>query len=173
MKKSRVARSLKNARSEMKRSQEQLSMDFYQSRESISKQEIGERRIQPGMSKQFIEKYNNPWIALEAANEYIGWGITKLDGPAADTHRSSVWLKLEEEMEEAIEAMEKVRMINQPQYIQSFELQDLKRSAQEFADVIHASTIYLATLCENYDISWQEIWEEHQTKIKSRGYIMT
>ncbi|WP_396266037.1 XRE family transcriptional regulator [Halobacillus salinarum] len=172
MKESRVARTLKDTRAKMGRSQEQLSMDFFQSRESLSKQENGERRVQPGISRRFIEKYNDPWIALEAANEYIGWGITRLDGPAVDNHRSSVYLKLGEEMEEALEAMKKVKLMNQPQFIQSFELQDIERSAQEFADVIHASTIYLATLCQTYNLSWLDIWEHHQTKLKSRGYVM-
>lgn len=171
MKKSRVARALRNARSEMGRSQEQLSIDFSQSRESISKQENAERRVQPGLSRQFIEKYNNPWIALEAANEYIGWGITQLDGPAADMHRSSVLMKLREEMDEAIEAMDKVKIINHPEFIQSFERQDLEQSAQELVDVIHAGTLFLATMCETYDISWLSIWEDHQVKIKSRGYV--
>ncbi|WP_254854066.1 XRE family transcriptional regulator [Halobacillus salinus] len=155
----------------MGRSQEQLSMDFSQSRESISKQENAERRIQPGMTRQFIERYNNPWIALEAANEYIGWGITQLDGPAVDMHRSSVLMKLREEMEEAMQAMDKVKIINRPEFMQSFERQDLERSAQELADVIHAGTLFLATICETYNMSWQNIWEEHQVKIKSRGYV--
>ncbi|WP_176142523.1 MULTISPECIES: helix-turn-helix domain-containing protein [Halobacillus] len=158
-------------RKELGKSQQQLSIDMYQSREYISKQENGERKIPPAATKHFIGKYNDPWLALEAANEYIGWGILQLNGPAADNHRSSVRLKLEEELNEALESIMKVKVAKNPEYVQSMEFQDIRRSAMEVTDVIHASVIYLATVCETYNVSWLQLWEEHHTKLRSKKYV--
>ncbi|UOQ95095.1 XRE family transcriptional regulator [Halobacillus shinanisalinarum] len=147
-------------------------MDVLQSRESLSKQENGERRVQPGITKQFINKYNDPWVALEAANEYIGWGVTRLDGPAADNRRSSVQLKLEEELNEALKAIVKVEISGNSNCVQSMDYQYIQGMASKIVDVVHWALIYLGILCETYNISWLQLWEEHYSKLRSKGYVV-
>ncbi|ELK47215.1 helix-turn-helix domain-containing protein [Halobacillus sp. BAB-2008] len=171
MKKSKAARMMKEARMQRGKTQQQLSMDMFQSREYVAKQENGDRKLTPSTVQHFTETYNDPWLALEAAFEYTGWGVTRLDGPAVDLHRSAVREKTLEELREAIEAMEKVKLTKHPSFTQSFELQDIERSAREHIDVIGASMTYVATLCQEYGLNWNQLWEDHHRKLQSRGYV--
>ncbi|MGP4061473.1 XRE family transcriptional regulator [Halobacillus sp. H74] len=173
MKKSKAARLMKESRIQSGKTQQQLSMDMFQSREYVAKQENGERKLTPSTVQHFTETYNDPWLALEAAFEYTGWGVTRLDGPAVDLHRSSVREKALEELREAIEAMENVKLTKNPSFAQSFEIQDIERSAREHIDVIGASITYVATLCDQYGLSWNQLWEDHYRKLQSRGYVTT
>lgn len=169
MKKSRVAKTLQNSRARAGKSQEQLSIDTFQSRESVSKQENGKRRVQPGLTKRFIDNYNDPWIALEAANEYIGWGVTQLDGPAADNNPSSVKSVLEEVLNEALESVLKVNF--NTELVQSMQQKDIRTSANKLVDVVHWSVVYLAIICETQNIDWRQMWEDHYSKLQSQGYL--
>ncbi|RDY70286.1 XRE family transcriptional regulator [Halobacillus trueperi] len=173
MDKSKAGRMLRERRMNEKKSQQQMSMDLFQSREYITKQESGERKIAPATAHHFTKTYNDPWLGLQAAFEYTGIGITKLDGPAVDLHRTAVQAKLEEELGEAIEAMNKAKLTNRPEFAKSYELQDIEKSAREFIDVVHASTTYVATICQEYNISWTQLWEDHHRKLQSRGYVTT
>ncbi|WP_181350513.1 helix-turn-helix transcriptional regulator [Thalassobacillus sp. CUG 92003] len=173
MKESKAARMMKESRIQSGKTQQQLSMDMYQSREYVTKQENGERKLTPSTLQHFTETYNDPWLALEASREYTGWGVTKLDGPAVDLHRSAVREKTIEELKEAINAMEKVTLTKQPSFTQSFELQDIEQSAREHIDAIGASITYVATLCDEYGLSWNKLWEDHERKLQSRGYVMS
>jgi DNA-binding XRE family transcriptional regulator/NTP pyrophosphatase (non-canonical NTP hydrolase) len=168
---SRVASTLKQSRKEVGMTQQQLSMETFLSREAICQQENGDYRVQPEMAKHFISNYNKPWIALEAANEYIGWGVKRLDGRAADLHRSSVKDKLSEELEEALRAIKRVKTHMKPSYIESFEFQNIKQSVQEMMDVVTASIHWIAIACEEYGLSWKEEWQEHHRKLKAREYV--
>lgn len=170
-KKSKAARMMKEARVQSGKTQEQLSMEMFQSREYVAKQENGERKITPGTLHHYTKTYNDPWLALEASHEYTGWGPTRLNGPAVDLHRSAVKAKAMEELQEAIEAMDKAKLTIHPSFAQSFEIQDIERSCKEAIDVIHAFTTYVATMCESYDISWTDLWQSHQRKLQSRGYV--
>jgi len=76
----RAATAAKEARKQIGKTQLQLSMDLFESREAISQQENGRYRVQPNVARYFTEKHNDPWVALEAAAEYTGWGPVKLDG---------------------------------------------------------------------------------------------
>ncbi|RDY69101.1 XRE family transcriptional regulator [Halobacillus trueperi] len=143
-----------------------------QSRESISKQENGKRKIQPGLTRQFISEYNNPWLALEAVNEYIGWGITQLNSPGKNKDGHFLQLILEKELKEALGTIPKVKWTEDLYNLHSIELQDTRRSAEKIVGVIHFSTLYLATICETYDISWLKVWEKHHNKLKSKGYVI-
>ena len=84
--------------------------------------------MQPNISKYFAEKHNNPWVALEAAAEYTGWGPVKLDGEMVDLHRASVAMKTKEELTEALEAIESVCVVNHPRSIREFDKQRLEES---------------------------------------------
>ncbi|WP_102335719.1 helix-turn-helix transcriptional regulator [Salimicrobium jeotgali] len=169
--KSKSGRKLKELRTERGQSQEQLSLDTFLSRESISKFETGERRIQPELTNHYIKQHNDPMLALHAVSEYMGWHIDPLDGPAADTHRTSIHMKLQEEMQEAAEALEQCSITMNPDYVASYERENIKNTAMEVADSIHASVLYLAEICKSYGISWEDVWDEHQRKLQSRGYV--
>ncbi|WP_028784605.1 helix-turn-helix domain-containing protein [Thalassobacillus devorans] len=161
---------MKKTRKGINKTQQQLAIDMLQSREYISKQERGERKIPPVTTKYFIEKYNSPWLALEAVNEYIGWGITQLDSPRANSDKYFLQLLLEKELLEALETIAQVTWTKDIDYVHSMELQDIHRSAETMASVVHFSTLYLASLCETYNISWLRVWRKHHSDLKTLGY---
>ncbi|MDL4842800.1 XRE family transcriptional regulator [Aquibacillus rhizosphaerae] len=171
MEKGRASKALKLGRKLTSKTQQQLSMETFLSREAFCQQENEAYKVQPDVTKHFINKYNNPWVAMEAANEYIGWGVTRLDGRAADLHRSSVKDKLLEELEEAIEAIKKVKTSLNPDMIQSFERQDVERSVQEIIDATKASITWVAIVCDEYGLSWSEEWDKNQTKLKAKQFV--
>ncbi|MGG3846705.1 helix-turn-helix domain-containing protein [Aeribacillus composti] len=171
MKIGRAATTAKEARKQIGKTQLQLSMDLFESREAISQQENGRYRVQPNVARYFTEKHNDPWVALEAAAEYTGWGPVKLDGEVVDLHRSSVTMKTREELTEALEAIESVCVANHPKSIRDFDKQHLEEALLQAIDAIVALTHYVAVVCSEYRLPWKDMWEKHRMKLKSRGYV--
>jgi DNA-binding XRE family transcriptional regulator len=167
----RAANAVKEARKDADMTQQQLSFEIFESRESISHQENGRYRVQPNISKYFAEKHNNPWVALEAAAEYTGWGPVKLDGEMVDLHRASVAMKTKEELTEALEAIESVCVANHPRSIRELDKQRLEEAILQAIDAIVALTQYVAVICIDYGFSWVKMWQKHRTKLKSKGFI--
>ncbi|KXG09920.1 hypothetical protein AT864_01480 [Anoxybacillus sp. P3H1B] len=167
----RSADAVKEARKEANMTQQQLSFEIYESRESVSHQENGRYRVQPNISKYFAEQHNNPWVAMEAAAEYTGWGPVKLDGEAVDLHRASVAMKTREELTEAIEAIESVCVANHPRSIKEFDRKQLEEAILQAIDAIVALTQYVAVICVDYGFSWFKMWQKHRLKLKTKGFI--
>lgn len=169
----RVPKALKDARAEIGVTQQQLSFDIYESREAVSQQENGRYRVQPNITKYYTEKHNNPWVAMEAVAEYTGCGVVKLDGDAADLHRTTVLLKTKEELEEALEAIlaaSKKIAVN-PKTVGNMEKEVIEKSLNECTDAITALTHYVAVLCKEYGISWSKVWTQHKVKLIQRRFI--
>jgi transcriptional regulator with XRE-family HTH domain len=167
----RAATAAREARKQAGKTQLQLSMDLFESREAVSQQENGRYRVQPNMAKHFAEEYNNPWVAIEAAAEYTGWGPVKLNGDNVDLHRSSVALKTKEELDEALQAIGRFCVANKPSSIKEYDKKDLENAVDEAIDAIVALTHYVAIVCSEYSLSWKHMWERHRRKLKSRGYM--
>jgi DNA-binding XRE family transcriptional regulator len=171
MKNGRAANAVKQARKDVKMTQQQLAFEIFESRESISHQENGRYRVQPNISRYFAEKYDNPWVALEAAAEYVGWGPVKLDGEVVDLHRASVTMKTREELTEALEAMESVCVANLPRSIKDYDRKQLEEAILQSIDAIVSLTQYVAVICEDYGFSWTKMWEKHRAKLMTKGYV--
>jgi len=171
LKTGRAATAVKEARKQIGKTQLQLSMDLFESREAISQQENGRYRVQPNVAQYFAKEHNDPWVAIESAAEYTGWGPVKLDGDAVDLHRSSVTLKTREELYEAIEAIESVCVANLPKSIMDLERQHLEEAILQAIDAIVALTQYVAVICKDYGFSWINMWKKHHMKLKTRGYV--
>jgi transcriptional regulator with XRE-family HTH domain len=167
----RAATAASEARKQIGKTQLQLSMDLFESREAISQQENGRYRVQPNVAQYFAEKHNNPWVALEAAAEYVGWGPTKLDGEVVDLHRVSVTMKTREELTEALEAIESVCVANHPRSIRDFDKQHLEEAILQALDAIVALTQYVAVICVDYGFPWTKMWEKHRAKLRAKGFI--
>jgi DNA-binding XRE family transcriptional regulator len=171
MKNGRAANAVKQARKDANMTQQQLAFEIFESRESVSHQENGRYRVQPNITKYFAEKHNNPWVALEAAAEYVGWGPIKLDGEVVDLHRASVTMKTREELVEAIQAIENVCVANHPRSIRDFDRKQLEEAIIQAIDAIVALTQYVAVICIDYGFSWVKMWQKHRLKLKSKGFI--
>lgn len=174
MKIGRAAKAAQAARKEAGFTQLEMTFDgFYGSRESISQQENGRYQVQPELSKYFVEKHNNPWVAMEAAAEYVGWGPAKLDGEAVDLHRTTVTMKTKEELEEALSAMIETsrKLTVNPQSIQQTDIALIEKSVHECIDAITALNHYVAVICKEYGISWVKMWTQHKMKLVQRRFL--
>lgn len=154
----------------------QLEMTFngyYGTRESVSRQENGNYKVQPQLSNYYAEHHNDPFVALEAAAEYLVWGPQKLDGEATDLHRTNVLLKTAEELEEALEAinMTKKKITSNPECLTDAEKEVIEKSILETIDVITAATHYVAVFCKTYGISWVKMWTQHRMKLIQRKFL--
>lgn len=154
----------------------QLEMTFdeyYGSRESISQQENGRYQVQPELSKYYVDKHNNPFVAMEAAAEYIGWAPVKLDGEAADLHRMTVTMKTKEELEEALTAIKLAseKLTINPRCMERIQLDEIEKSLLESIDAITALNHYVAVVCKEYEISWVKLWTQHKVKLIQRRFI--
>lgn len=170
----RAARAARVARQEAGITQLEMTFDdYYGSRESISQQENGRYQVQESLAQYYTEKHNNPWVGFEAAAEYTGWGPVKLDGEAADLHRTSVSIKTNEELEEAIEAIRVAskKMAINPQHIESSDRKEIEASIHECIDAITALNHYVAIVCKDYGISWVKMWTKHKMKLIARRFI--
>ncbi|MEH7223894.1 helix-turn-helix transcriptional regulator [Bacillus sp. JJ1566] len=173
MKVGRAAKAVKEARHDAGFTQQQLSFEIFESREAVSQQENGRYKVQPNITNYFASEHNNPWVAMEASAEYMNWGPAKLDGEAADLHRTSVLLKTQEELEEALKAVDlaaKKLSVN-PKQVQEFEIQIIEKSILECIDVITASNHYVAVLCKEYGLSWTKMWTKHKLKLIQRRFL--
>lgn len=172
MRYSKSAQLMKKMRKGINKTQQQLALDMFQSREYISKQEVGERKIPPVSTKYFIERYNSPWLALEVVNEYIGWGLTPLEDTATNNNRYFHQLIVEKELKRALEMISKVNFTKDLNHTPSMDLQDIHRSAEAMARIVHFSTLYLATICEAYHINWLKLWKNHHNDLRSKRYLI-
>ncbi|WLR54867.1 XRE family transcriptional regulator [Mesobacillus subterraneus] len=170
----RASLAARAARKEAGITQLEMTFDeYYGSRESISQQENGRYQVQPELSKYYTEKHNNPFVAMEAAAEYIGWGPMKLDGDAADLHRMTVTMKTKEELEEAILSIKKAseKLTVNPRCVERLDIEEIEKSIMESIDAITALNHYVAVVCKEYGISWVKVWTQHKVKLIQRRFI--
>ncbi|WP_419882760.1 helix-turn-helix domain-containing protein [Peribacillus sp. B-H-3] len=173
MKNGRANKALQLGRKEAKLTQTQLSFKLFSSREAISQQETGAYKVQPSTAQYFADEINNPWVAMEAAQEYTNWGIPKLDGDAVDLHRTNVSVVTEEELEEALTAISiaSKKLRNNPNTVNSDDIQVIEKAIQESIDAITALNHYVAVLCKEYGISWIKMWTQHKLKLIQRRFL--
>lgn len=171
---SRAAKAAKAARQEAGLTQLQISMDdLFVSREAVSAQESGRYQVQPELAMYYANKHNNPFVGIEAAAEYTGWGPQKLDGEAVDLSRTTVSIKTVEELEEAVNAIQKTfrKITVNPSCVTDNDKQAIEKAIQEVIDVITAANHYVAVLCREYKISWSKMWMQHKMKLIQRKFL--
>lgn len=156
-----------------KESQLHLSMDLNVSRETISAYETGRVEQMPlDISQKLMQKYDSPWLAMEASHEYTaGSDVKKLDGQNIDLHRSSVKAKTEEELQEALTALKEISVVNKPEYVEQADRERIKEALIQVIDAIYAAKHLVAVLAKEYGFSWLKLWQLHFKKLLSRGYV--
>ena len=161
-----VGRILKEIRGEDK--QQQLALELNIARETVSKYETGRSKIPADISRNLIEKFDDPRFAITVRHEYTRTGPRWLDGPNVDLHRASVKEKFFEEMQEALDAVNSISFANP--------LNNVCRSKKEsvaiqIGQAIIAGEILLAVLCKEGDISYLGVWETINVLLAKAGYI--
>lgn len=152
--------------------QEQLAMDLFISRESISLAEQGRRKVPKSIRKKLVETLDDGFLAFAIAEEAMGdIFITKLNGERVDLHRSSVKNKTKEELLEAIEWIEASCIVNHPSSMNAEERIKLEEALIQAIDAIYALCHFVAVICREYKFSWIRLWKKHRKKLKERGYV--
>ncbi|MFT8362953.1 MAG: hypothetical protein ABF608_07190 [Sporolactobacillus sp.] len=153
-------------------SQQQLSLDFNVSRESISSYETGRARIPKDVSSKAMSRFDDPDFARTVASEYTsGAWAPALNGPALIRECAAIQSRALKETEEAYEAMRKAVLDVNPAFIGNFEKDDIKRSLEEASEAVTFLNEYMATVCKQYKISWLKTWTGCQARLISRGFL--
>ncbi|MFD0682409.1 MULTISPECIES: helix-turn-helix domain-containing protein [unclassified Paenibacillus] len=161
---------LAKVRSERNEGQGTAARVAYVSQSYISKIEKGERRAPKDVMKSTVEHYDDPQLAVAAANEATGGGwIPWLNN--TDLHRANTHLKTLEEIEEAVIALKAAPITKLRTQMDEHELQLMKTAIRECIEAITALTHHVAILCKEYCFSWMAMWNEHRIKLKASKYI--
>lgn len=80
-----------------------------------------------------------------------------------DLHRTSVWAKTCEELNEAIKAASSADVINAPSKAD-------EAHRRQILDARVAIDHYVAVICEEYGFSILAVYQKHRQKLESRGY---
>lgn len=166
-----VGNYMKQLRTNNKESQQRWSNEIGVSREAISAYETERARLPEDVAQKVTERCNDPFLGLEAAAEYTGWGPKKLNGDSVDLHRCAVAMKTEEELREALQAITNVQLSSRPSSLQAYEQQALEKAILECIDAITALTHYVAVICKEYGFSWVNMWTKHKVKLVARGFL--
>ncbi|MFX3616263.1 MAG: hypothetical protein ACE3JK_01865 [Sporolactobacillus sp.] len=153
-------------------SQQQLSLDFNVSRESVSSYETDRARIPKDISSRAMQKFDDPDFARTIASEYTAGGMAPaLNGPALIRECSAIQSRALKETEEAYEAMRKAVLDVNPSFLGNFEIDDIKQSLDEASEAVAFLNEYMATVCKTYKISWLKTWTSCQARLIQRGFL--
>lgn len=152
--------------------QQKVASELNIARETLSKYENGRSKIPADIGRKLTKKYDNPKFAITLRNEYTGTGTRWLDGPNVDLHRSAVKEKTLEEMNEAIEQLEKTSLVKPLRNVQHFEIQDLENVLDELVEAQTAIDHLVAIVCMDAGISYVDLWDKHYRSLASNGYLV-
>lgn len=151
--------------------QNQIGSMGYVSGKMISAIECGRRTAALDTMQRIATELDNPRLYMEAAVEVTGGvGCSPwLDGDDVDLHRTSVWAKTIEELEEAEESLKSIKIINKK--IDSAIKAQVFESLMQVLDARVAIDHYVSICCSEYGLSVKEIYLEHYRKLESKGYV--
>lgn len=116
------------------------------------------------------EYYDDGQLFIAAAGEVTkGAFIPWLNN--VDLHKSSVHLKTVEEVQEALDALNKAPITKTKEQLVDDDLKQIKAALMESIEAITALTHYVAILCKEYCFSWMSVWKEHRAYLKSKKYM--
>jgi hypothetical protein len=117
-----------------------------------------------------VEHYDDPVLAMAAQEEVAGEAsVPYLNN--ADLYKSTVHLKVQEEVAEAAEAAQAVPITKRRDQINAADRAAIQRAIMECIEAITALTHYVAALCKEYGISWVGSWRAHRAELKAKKYI--
>lgn len=116
------------------------------------------------------EHYDDGQLYIAAAGEITkGAFVPWLNN--VDLHKSSVHLKTVEEIQEALDALNKAPITKTKEQLVDGDLKQIKAALMESIEAITALTHYVAILCKEYCFSWMGVWKEHRANLKSKKYM--
>lgn len=164
---------LREARLKRGVTQQALGSEAYVSDSLISDIEHGRRKGSKEIRATLARALDYAKLYMEAAEEVTGgvYCTPWLDGDGVDLHRTSVWAKTCEELNEAIKAVSSADVINAPSKADEAHRQLVWDSLMQVLDARVAIDHYVAVICEEYGYSILDVYQEHRRKLESRGYV--
>lgn len=168
-----IGQALREARERWGMTQETAGQIGYVSNKMVSAIECGRRAAGPDVLERLATTLDYPRLYMEAAAEVTGgvYASPWLDGDSVDLHRTSVWAKTCEELQEAIKVVSAADVVNAPSRADEAHRQAVHDSMIQILDARVAIDHYLAVMCEEYGFSILAVYQEHRRKLESRGYI--
>lgn len=163
---------LREARLKRGVTQQALGSEAYVSDSLISDIEHGRRKGSKEIRAALARALDYAKLYMEAAEEVTGgvYCTPWLDGDGVDLHRTSVWAKTCEELQEAIKVVSAADVVNAPSRADESHRQAIHDSMIQVLDARVAIDHYLAVMCEEYGFSILAVYQEHRQKLESRGY---
>jgi len=152
--------------------QEELAAELGVSRSAISAYKTGRRKIPKDIAAKLVQKLDDGFLAMELAAMATGgaW-VRELDGEHVDLHRAAVHAKTQEELCEALDAMQRIDIATPPRAMSRERLKELEETLKQELDAMYALAHHVAVVCREYGFSWTELWREHHRKLKARKYV--
>ncbi|MBU5670277.1 XRE family transcriptional regulator [Paenibacillus brevis] len=130
----------------------------------------GSRKASEPVMKSTAAHYDDGQLYIAAAGEITdGATVPWLDN--VDLHRSSVHLKVLEELGEAEEALHQAPITKRRDQLTNKDLMKIKAAIMESIEAITALTHYVSVLCREYCFSYIGAWLEHRSELRAKKYI--
>ncbi|MDU0332565.1 helix-turn-helix transcriptional regulator [Paenibacillus sp. 3LSP] len=130
----------------------------------------GTRKPSKEVMQSTIDHYDDGRLYIAAAGEVTG-GATVPWLNNVDLHRSSVHLKVLEEIGEAKEALHHAPITKTREQLNQSDLAKIKTAIMESVEAITALMHYVSVLCKEYCFSYIGIWREHRSELRAKKYI--
>ncbi|MBN2909128.1 helix-turn-helix transcriptional regulator [Polycladomyces sp. WAk] len=150
--------------------QKELGRRLHLSRSMIAEIEAGRKRLPRDVAKKAVETLNCGFYALEVAAELTGIGIGKLDGDSIDLHRSALKEKSLEELQEAISQISATSLSRKPDRLDQMARNEISKVIEESMDAVVVLMNFIASICQEYGFSWNDVWQKERRKLEAKGY---
>jgi transcriptional regulator with XRE-family HTH domain len=168
-----ISDALKEARLEKKLTQDEVGKLTFLSNKTLSHYETGRRSVTDEALSILTHKLDCSRLYIEAANEVTGgvFAVPWLDGENTDLHRASVKEKCVEELEEALAAINLIKVTSNPRFCNEEQKELVKESIEEVIDVYIAAAHFVAIMCQEYCFDVKQMFMDQRKKLKKNGYI--
>lgn len=130
----------------------------------------GSRKPTEPVMKAAAQHYDDGRLYIAAAGEITdGAFVPWLNG--VDLHRTSVHIKVLEEIGEAQEALQRAPITKTREQMGQQELLRIKAAIMESIEAITALMHYVTVLCREYCFSYFGSWREHRSELKAKKYL--
>lgn len=130
----------------------------------------GSRKASDPVIKAAAQHYDDGRLYIAAASEITdGASVPWLNN--VDLHRSSVHIKVLEEISEAEQALLQAPITKTKEQLGQKELQQIKLAIMESIEAITALMHYVTVLCREYCFSYFGAWREHRADLKEKKYL--
>lgn len=130
----------------------------------------GTRRPTNELMKSTSGHYDDGRLYIAAAGEITdGASVPWLNN--VDLHRSTVHLKVLEEIGEVEQALLHAPITKTKDQLGQKEMQQIKAAIMESIEAITALMHYVTVLCKEYSFSYFSAWREHRADLKAKKYM--